>query len=35
MVLVPSLTQAIFGGGAAIAGKLGEFAEKLEIFLAM
>jgi hypothetical protein len=35
MVLVPSLTQAIFGGGAGIAGKLGEFAEKLAIFLAI
>lgn len=28
MVLIPSITQMIFGGGAGIAGKLGELAEK-------
>jgi hypothetical protein len=28
MVLVPSITQAIFGGGAGIAGKIGEMVEK-------
>lgn len=29
MVLVPSITQMIFGGGAGVAGKVGEMAEKL------
>ncbi len=29
MVLIPSVTQMIFGGGAGIAGKLGELSEKL------
>jgi hypothetical protein len=29
MVLVPSITQMIFGGGAGLAGKVGELAEKL------
>ncbi len=28
MVLIPSVTQMVFGGGAGIAGKLGELAEK-------
>jgi hypothetical protein len=29
MVFIPSVTQMIFGGGAGIAGKLGEMAERL------
>jgi hypothetical protein len=29
MVLVPSITQAIFGGGAGLAGKIGEMAERV------
>ena len=29
MALVPSLTQMIFGGGAGVAGKVGELAEKI------
>lgn len=29
MVLVPSITQMIFGGGAGLAGKIGELAERL------
>ncbi len=29
MVLIPSMTQMIFGGGAGAAGKVGEIAEKL------
>jgi len=29
MALVPSITQMIFGGGAGIAGKVGELAEKI------
>ena len=32
MVLVPSITQMIFGGGAAAAGKIGELAEKAAIY---
>jgi len=29
MVLVPQITQAIFGGGAGVAGKVGEMAERV------
>jgi type IV secretion system protein VirB6 len=29
MVLVPSITQVIFGGGAGAAGKVGELAERI------
>ena len=29
MVLIPSVTQMIFGGGAGVAGKIGELAERL------
>ena len=29
MVLIPSVTQMIFGGGAGVAGKLGELAERI------
>jgi hypothetical protein len=32
MVLVPSITQMIFGGGAAAAGKIGELAEKAAMY---
>ena len=32
MVLVPTITQMIFGGGAAAAGKIGEIAEKAAMY---
>ena len=32
MVLIPSVTQMIFGGGAGLAGKLGELAERAAIY---
>jgi len=32
MVLVPTITQMIFGGGAAAAGKVGELAEKAAMY---
>ena len=35
MVLVPSITQIIFGGGAGAAGKIGELAERLAALGAM
>ena len=35
MVLVPSITQMIFGGGAGIAGKFGELAEKVALYSAV
>jgi hypothetical protein len=31
LVLVPTITQTIFGGGAGVAGKIGELAERLAI----
>jgi len=34
MVLVPSITQIIFGGGAGAAGKIGELAERIALFSA-
>ena len=34
MVLIPSVTQMIFGGGAGVAGKIGELTEKLGAILA-
>jgi hypothetical protein len=35
MVLVPSITQVIFGGGAGTAGKIGELAERIAALGAM
>ena len=32
MVLVPTITQQIFGGGAAVAGKVGELLEKVALY---
>ncbi len=32
MVLVPTITQMIFGGGAAAAGKIGEIAEQAAMY---
>ena len=34
MFLIPSVTQMIFGGGAGVAGKLGETAEKIAALVA-
>ena len=33
-ILIPSVTQMIFGGGAGLAGKLGETAEKIGALVA-
>jgi hypothetical protein len=32
MVMVPAITQIIFGGGSGSAGKVGEMAEKTMIY---